>query len=160
MLLEVFRCRSIEILFLVKTWHAADTIAIRRLRIAGFAFADRPRPRPAAMSRIQPVACCCRQLTLSNRKWSLHSCRLWTGVCRCSVDGMRVQGRYQVVGDFSVRTDYPQARRLVDLVDEFCFSVRITMATHQLGGTIDAVVGPDVRTVDVRITIDHHLLEW
>ena len=43
--------------------------------------------------------------------------------------------------------------------------MRPTASTHQLGGTIDAVItrcdisGPDVICVDVNLS-DHHLLQW
>ena len=44
-LLEVRRDRSIDVLFLVETWHDTDSVAFCRLRTDGFQVVDRPRPR-------------------------------------------------------------------------------------------------------------------
>ena len=44
-LLEVCRDLSVDVCFLVETWHDADSVAFRRLRADGFQVADRPRPR-------------------------------------------------------------------------------------------------------------------
>ena len=44
-LLEVRRDLSIDVLFLVETWHDTDSVAFRRLRVDGFQVVDRPRPR-------------------------------------------------------------------------------------------------------------------
>lgn len=44
-LLEVRRDLSIDVLFLVETWHDADSVALQQLRVDGFQVVDRPRPR-------------------------------------------------------------------------------------------------------------------
>ena len=73
-----------------------------------------------------------------------------------------------VVGDFNIhidRLDDSNTRQLLDMVECFGFEVHPTSATHQRGGTIDAVIArrdisaPLVRPVDVGLS-DHLLLEW
>jgi len=44
-LLEVHHDLSIDVLFLVETWHDADSVSFRRLRSDGFQVVDHPRPR-------------------------------------------------------------------------------------------------------------------
>jgi len=44
-MLEVRCDLSIDVLFLVETWHDADSVSLRRLRADGFQVVDRPRPR-------------------------------------------------------------------------------------------------------------------
>ena len=44
-LLEVRSDLSIDVVFLVETWHDTDSVAFRRLRVDGFQVVDRPRPR-------------------------------------------------------------------------------------------------------------------
>ena len=44
-LLDVRRDLNIDVLFLVETWHDADSVGFRRLRADGFQVVDRPRPR-------------------------------------------------------------------------------------------------------------------
>jgi len=44
-LLEVLRDQQIDVQFLVETWHDADSVCFRRLRVDGFQVVDRPRPR-------------------------------------------------------------------------------------------------------------------
>jgi len=51
-LLEVRRDNTIDVLFLVETWHDADTVRLRRLRADGFQVVDRQRPR----SRVDTLA--------------------------------------------------------------------------------------------------------
>ena len=43
--LEVRRDQSIDVFFLVETWHDRDSVAFRRLRSDGYQVVDRPRPR-------------------------------------------------------------------------------------------------------------------
>ena len=50
-LLEVRRDRSIDVLGSVETWHDAESIALRRLRVNGFSVVDRLRPRYELASR-------------------------------------------------------------------------------------------------------------
>ena len=47
-LLEVRRDMSIDVMFLVETWHDTDSVAFQRLRADGFQVVDRPRPRSRA----------------------------------------------------------------------------------------------------------------
>ena len=44
-MLEVRCDLSIDVLFLVETWHDADSVSLRRLRADGFQVIDFPRPR-------------------------------------------------------------------------------------------------------------------
>ena len=44
-LLEVRRDMSVDVMFLVETWHDTDSVAFQRLRADGFEVVDRPRPR-------------------------------------------------------------------------------------------------------------------
>ena len=44
-LLDVRRGLAIDVLFLVETWHDADSISFGRLRADGFHVVHRPRPR-------------------------------------------------------------------------------------------------------------------
>ena len=44
-LLEVRYDHNIDVLFLVETWHDADSVCLRRLRADGFRVVDCPRPR-------------------------------------------------------------------------------------------------------------------
>ena len=44
-LLDLRRELSLDLLLIVETWHDADSVSLRRLRSAGFAVVDRPRPR-------------------------------------------------------------------------------------------------------------------
>ena len=46
-LLEVRRDQAIDVLCLVETWHDADSVCIRRLRMSGDQVVDKPRPRNA-----------------------------------------------------------------------------------------------------------------
>ena len=46
--IEVRRDQSIDVFFLVETWHDTESVAFRRLRADGFAVVDRPRPRSCA----------------------------------------------------------------------------------------------------------------
>ena len=73
-----------------------------------------------------------------------------------------------VVGDFNIRLDRlgdPNTRQLLDLIECFGFEASPTSATHQHGGTIDAVIvrrdisTPLVRPIDVGL-FDHLVLEW
>ena len=79
------------------------------------------------------------------------------------------QAPIYVVGDFNIRLDRPddahsyQLRQLVDCYD---LTLHCTAATHQLGGTLDAVITrkdagrPErVDVIDVGVS-DHHLLQW
>jgi len=47
-LLEVRRDLSIDVMFLIETWHDTDRVAFQRLRVDGFQVVDRPRPRKVA----------------------------------------------------------------------------------------------------------------
>ena len=47
-LLEVRRDLSIDVMFLIETWHDTDCIAFQRLRVDGFQVVYRPRPRKVA----------------------------------------------------------------------------------------------------------------
>jgi len=47
-LLEVRRDMSVDVMFLVETWHDTDSVASQRLRADGFQVVDRPRPRSRA----------------------------------------------------------------------------------------------------------------
>lgn len=74
-----------------------------------------------------------------------------------------------IVGDFNIRLDRPDdlhASQLRLLVDCYGLVLHTTTHTHQLGGTLDAVIShstagrPDSVTVhDVGLS-DHHLLRW
>jgi len=81
-----------------------------------------------------------------------------------------------VVGDFNVRFDRhddPHTKHFMDLLSYYGFSVCPTTATHQAGGTIDAVVtrcavtdstrgtesSLNVSVDDVGLS-DHRLLTW
>src|SRR5664279_4452127 len=44
-LLDVRRDQSIDVMFLVETWHDNDSVTLRRLRVDGYQVIDRPRPR-------------------------------------------------------------------------------------------------------------------
>jgi len=44
-LLDVIRDHRVSLLFLNKTWHDVDSVAMRRLRVLGFQVVDHPRPR-------------------------------------------------------------------------------------------------------------------
>ena len=44
-LLEVRHDRSIDVMFLVETWHDADSVCISRLRSLGFQVIERAKPR-------------------------------------------------------------------------------------------------------------------
>src|SRR5664279_1305747 len=44
-LLDVRRDQSIDVMFLVETWHDDDSVTLRRLRVDGYQVIDRPRPR-------------------------------------------------------------------------------------------------------------------
>ena len=44
-LLEVRRDQSVDVMFLVETWHDHDSVAFRRLRVDGYQVIDLPRPR-------------------------------------------------------------------------------------------------------------------
>ena len=47
-LLEVRQDQSIDVMFLVETWHDADSVVFRRLRVDGYQVVDRPRPRTSS----------------------------------------------------------------------------------------------------------------
>jgi len=47
-LLEVRHDLSIDVMFLIETWHDTDCVAFQRLRVDGFQVVDRPRPRKVA----------------------------------------------------------------------------------------------------------------
>ena len=47
-LLEVRRDQSVDVMFLVETWHDSDSVSLGRLRADGFQVVDRPRPRARA----------------------------------------------------------------------------------------------------------------
>jgi len=74
-----------------------------------------------------------------------------------------------VVGDYNIRLDRPDdphAIQLRLLVESYGLLLHDTRSTHQLGGTLDAVVTrPDsgcperVDVLDVGLS-DHHLLHW
>ena len=44
-LLEVRRTKTIDVMFLVETWHDSDSVVLRRLRVDGYQVVDRARPR-------------------------------------------------------------------------------------------------------------------
>ena len=44
-LLDVRRDQRIKLLFLIETWHDADSVALSRLRVDGYQVIDRSRPR-------------------------------------------------------------------------------------------------------------------
>jgi hypothetical protein len=46
-LLEGRRHQAIDVMCLVETWHNADSVCIRRLRMNGDQVVDKPRPRNA-----------------------------------------------------------------------------------------------------------------
>ena len=79
------------------------------------------------------------------------------------------QAPVYIVGDFNIHLDRPDDPHTVQfrlLVDCYSLMLHETAATHQLGGTLDAVVTredvgcPDrVEVVDVGLS-DHHLLQW
>jgi len=46
--LEVRRDLSIDVMFLIETWHDTDCVAFQCLRVDGFQVVDRPRPRKVA----------------------------------------------------------------------------------------------------------------
>lgn len=74
-----------------------------------------------------------------------------------------------IAGDFNIRLDRPDdenAMQLRQLVDCYGLVLHDTVSTHQLGGTIDAVITRDdvgrpdsVAVIDVGLS-DHHLLQW
>ena len=81
-----------------------------------------------------------------------------------------------VVGDFNVRSDHhddPHTKQFTDLLSHYGFFVCPTTATHQAGGTINAVVTRcevtgssrgagsrlNVSVIDAGLS-DHHLLTW
>ena len=122
----------------------------------------------------------------------LHSCRRWSDDCHCRCrlptwicanttavfyelstlleQLSTYQSPVYIVCDFNIHLDRPDDPHSVQfhlLVD--CYSLMLhvqTAATHQLGGTLDAVITredvgcPDrVEVVDVGLS-DHHLLQW
>ena len=74
-----------------------------------------------------------------------------------------------IAGDFNIRldrSDDAHAAQLRQLVDCYGLLLHDSVATHQLGGTLDAVITRDdvdrpqsVTVADVGLS-DHHLLQW
>jgi len=74
-----------------------------------------------------------------------------------------------IAGDFNIRLDRPDdapAVQLRQLVDCYGLLLHDSDTTHQLGGTLDAVITRDdvgrpqsVTVADVGLS-DHHLLQW
>ena len=58
-LLDVRRDRSLDVVCLAQTWHDADCVAFRRLRVAGYQVVDHPRRTTAeSLSSLCPASTC------------------------------------------------------------------------------------------------------